>query len=84
MQILLYNIFVQEKYCIGDFLEDTMTAHQEKKHRSETKIYAGIMKWYLHFAGVDANSICREGKMQNRFRKVYDKQELLLIVRCCM
>jgi len=22
--------------------------------------------------------------MQNRFRKVYDKQELLLIVRCCM
>jgi len=23
-------------------------------------------------------------KMQNRFRKVYDKQELLLIVRCCM
>ena len=30
MQILLYNIFVQEKYCIGDFLEDTRTAHQEK------------------------------------------------------
>ena len=23
-------------------------------------------------------------KMQNRFRKVYDKQELLLIVKCCM
>ena len=51
MQILLYNIFVSGKilhWWLSRRHEDTTPG---KKHRSETKMYACILKWYLHFAG---------------------------------
>jgi len=55
-----------------------------KKHRSETKIYAGIMKWYLHFAGDWCQLHLQRKKNTKSFQKVYEKQEWLLIIRCCM
>jgi hypothetical protein len=39
MQILLYNIFVPKKHCIGDFLEGMRTSQQEKETQNAC--------WYL-------------------------------------
>ena len=58
--------------------------HSRKKHRSETKMYAGILKWYLHFAGDWCQLHLQRKKNTKSFQKVYEKQEWLLIIRCCM